>query len=100
MIKMVAPVALALALALYLGTANSAEVTDSESAEALRECGNMHDLNVRSFANSSGEYVNGECALSCIIDGRPFPLVTINEGAVCPLNIRGVRTLKRKLLTI
>ena len=90
MIKMVAPVALALAL--FLGTANSATVeVTNESAEALRECGNMHDLNVRSFANSSGEYVNGECALSCIIDGRPFPLVTINEGAVCPLNIRGVR---------
>lgn len=87
MIKMVAPVALAL---LFLSTANSAAVPDTnESAEALRECGNMHDLNVRSFANSSGEYVNGECALSCIIDGRPFPLVTINEGAVCPLNIRG-----------
>ena len=86
---MVAPVALAL---LFLSTANSAAVPDTnESAEALRECGNMHDLNVRSFANSSGEYVNGECALSCIIDGRPFPLVTINEGAVCPLNIRGVR---------
>lgn len=60
------------------------------SEQALRECGNVHHLDVHEFFNSRGEYVHFECALNCTIDGRQLELVPVNEGELCPMNSHGV----------
>lgn len=57
--------------------------------EALRQCGNLHHLNMHHFANSHAEYSQFECAVQCTIDGHTQVPDAINEGYPCPLNSHG-----------
>ncbi|KAH9396498.1 hypothetical protein TYRP_019519 [Tyrophagus putrescentiae] len=58
--------------------------------EAIRECGNIHDLDMHQFPNNSiAVFINDECALNCTVDGRVMNTASINEGYICPRNVRG-----------
>ncbi len=66
--------------------------------EAIRECGNIHDLDMHQFPNNSiAVFINDECALNCTVDGRVMNTASINEGYICPRNVRGVSTIDKVL---
>jgi len=58
--------------------------------EALRECSNLHHIEVQHFPSAKGFYENGKCTLKCYIEGRELTSDAINEDFPCPGDPSGV----------
>ena len=58
--------------------------------EALRECVNLHHIEITNFPNSTAKYEQDKCQLKCYIDGHELAADALNEGFACPLNHNGV----------
>ena len=62
----------------------------AEDLDAIRECGNLHQLEFRNIPNAVAQYSNSNCQLKCAIGVQTLSNNSLNEGFPCPANSNGV----------
>jgi len=57
--------------------------------EALRECANLHRIEIQHIPNAKGEFLNSKCTLKCSVGDQELSTDAINEGFACPTDPSG-----------
>ena len=61
-----------------------------DTNEALRECANIHKIEIIKIPHSHASFANSKCLLKCYSGNDTFSTDAINDNFPCPLEPSGV----------